>query len=930
VLVSAGLLAWAGPASAETDGDFTYFLNGGTSAVIANYASTGPKDVVIPDTVTDGTNTYSVTGVGSAAFANKQLTSVTIPDSVTTIDNSAFGTNRLTSVTIPDSVTTIGSSAFSSNDLTSVTISDSVTTIGDFAFASNELTSVTLGDSVTTIDGNAFYSNQLTSVTLGDSVATIGGNAFNANPDLVSVVFEGNAPTVTDAGNSVESFDTASGSLVLFYPSGATGFSTPIWHGYTSLPQAPVVTTGPSDVSVQAGGDASFTAEASGFPTPTVQWQVDAGTGFVDLTGETSTTLALTYVTVGMDSNKYRAVFSNTAGPDAVTDPATLTVTPATDGPFTFTTSGTTATITGYAITGPKDVTIPATVSDGTNTFDVTAIGDEAFSISQLTSVTVPDSVITVGDSAFYGNELTAITIPDSVTTIDNDAFGSNRLTSVTFGDAVATIGNDAFAVNRLTAVTVPDSMTTIGDSAFYGNELTSVTLPDSVTTIGDYAFYDNQLTSVTLGDSVATIGSNAFNANPDLVSVVFEGNAPTVTDAGNSVESFDTASGSLVLFYPSGATGFSTPIWHGYTSLPQAPVVTTGPSDVSVQAGGDASFTAEASGFPTPTVQWQVDAGTGFVDLTGETSTTLALTYVTAGMDSNKYRAVFSNTAGPDAVTDPATLTVTPATDGPFTFTTSGTTATITGYDNTAPKDVTIPATVTDGTNTFDVTAIGDSAFADNQLTSVTIPGSVTAIGDSAFDQNPDLVSVVFEGNAPTVTDAGDPTESFDTASGSLVLSYPFGATGFTTPTWHGYSTETPTVAGLAPTITGLAQVGQTLTADPGPVDPADAALTYQWNADGDPISDATGSTYQLTTAEAGETITVTITATAPDLNAQTETCDPTAVVATAVGSDAPTDAALPDTGGASWMMLVLGLASILAGTLTLATNRRRVTRRH
>jgi hypothetical protein len=443
----------------------------------------------------------------------------------------------------------------------------------------------------------------------------------------------------------------------------------------------------------------------------------------------------------------------------------------ATDGPFTFTTSGTTATITNYDNTGPKNLVIPATVTDGVNTYDVTVVGDDAFSSNGLTSVTIPDSVTSIGAYAFYGNQLTSATIGDSVTTIGHDAFSDSGLTSVTIGDSVTSIGASAFSINELTSVTIPDSVTTIGNHAFSYNELTSVTIPDSVTAMGDFAFFNNELASVMIPDSVTAIGEGAFNGN--------------------------------------------------------------------------------------------------------------LLTSVTI----------------PDSVT-----------------------------------------------------AIGDFAFASNQLTSVTIGDSVTAIGDFAFEDNPGLVSVVFEGNAPTVTDAAVSGESFDTASGSLVLTYFFGATGFSTPTWHGYTTAVtprPAVTGLAPTITGLAQVGQTLTADPGPVNPDDATLAYQWNAGGDPISDATGPTYQLTPAQEGQTITVTIIATAPGLTAQTETSDPTAVVApadttpetptdpdptpgTPTDSDTATsaDAALPDTGGRSRSILAIGLASILAGALTLTATRVRAHR--
>ena len=55
--------------------------------------------VVIPESVKDGGNTYSVTCIGSGAFFGIELTSVTIPNSVTTIGSSAFmDCDNLTSI----------------------------------------------------------------------------------------------------------------------------------------------------------------------------------------------------------------------------------------------------------------------------------------------------------------------------------------------------------------------------------------------------------------------------------------------------------------------------------------------------------------------------------------------------------------------------------------------------------------------------------------------------------------------------------------------------------------------------------------------------------------------------------------------------------------------------------------------------------------
>ena len=66
----------------------------------------------------------------------------------------------------------------------------------------------------------------------------------------------------------------------------------------------------------------------------------------------------------------------------------------------------------------------------------------------------------------------------------------------------------------------------------------------------------------------------------------------------------------------------------------------------------------------------------------------------------------------------------------------------TITGYKGTA-TDVVIPAQI----NGKPVVAIGEEAFADNDLTSVTIPNSVTSIGERAFYDN-QLTSITIEAN--------------------------------------------------------------------------------------------------------------------------------------------------------------------------------------
>lgn len=92
------------------------------------------------------------------------------------------------------------------------------------------------------------------------------------------------------------------------------------------------------------------------------------------------------------------------------------------------------------------------------------------------------------------------------------------------------------------------------------------------------------------------------------------------------------------------------------------APTITTQPINQTVTAGQTATFTAAASGNPTPTVQWQVSTNGGgtFTNVSGATSTTYSFT-TTAAQNGNQFRAVFTNSAG-SATSNAATLTVNPA----------------------------------------------------------------------------------------------------------------------------------------------------------------------------------------------------------------------------------------------------------------------------
>src|SRR5437867_3611557 len=171
---------------------------------------------------------------------------------------------------------------------------------------------------------------------------------------------------------------------------------------------------------------------------------------------------------------------------------------------FTYTNTNGTITITGY--TGPGgDVAIPAAI-DG---LPVTGIGDSAFyGLTNLTGITIPDSVTNLGDAAFAACvNLAHLAIGKGITAIKGGyEQGYDKATWGTF-----------MWCSSLTRLAIPDNVTKIGDG---------------ITHLGGAlgAFYGcSGLTNVTIGKGLAYLGAGAFNYCNNLAGVYFQGNAPTL-----------------------------------------------------------------------------------------------------------------------------------------------------------------------------------------------------------------------------------------------------------------------------------------------------------------------------------------------------------------------------------------------------------------
>ena len=156
-------------------------------------------------TVTDNQSTITAHECPTGAFVIPDT--IGIYPTVAIADNVFTGCTGLTSVTIPNSITSIGSTAFA---------------------GCTGLASVTLGAGVASIGNNAFLNcTSLTSVTIPASVTSIGISAFSDCTNLYNVHFLGNAPTM---GTNV--FANHKLGFVVYYITGATGFTIPTWGNY--------------------------------------------------------------------------------------------------------------------------------------------------------------------------------------------------------------------------------------------------------------------------------------------------------------------------------------------------------------------------------------------------------------------------------------------------------------------------------------------------------------------------------------------------------------------------------------------------------------------------------------------------------------------------------------------------------------------------
>ena len=159
---------------------------------------------------------------------------------------------------------------------------------------------------------------------------------------------------------------------------------------------------------------------------------------------------------------------------------------------------------------GYGEIIIPSHI-DGV---PVTEIAESAFAgMSQITSVTIPDTLSAIGRRAFAGTSLSHITIPNSVEQIGAQIFqGCGYLTEVTYNSNFEPSENGLFLnIPSLRKVTFGGSVVP-GYICCDSVSLREVVIAEGVEEIGHHAFYNcSSLTKVDLPPSLGYIGTEVF-----------------------------------------------------------------------------------------------------------------------------------------------------------------------------------------------------------------------------------------------------------------------------------------------------------------------------------------------------------------------------------------------------------------------------------
>lgn len=339
---------------------------------------------------------------------------------------------------------------------------------------------------------------------------------------------------------------------------------------------------------------------------------------------------------------------------------------------------------------------------------DVTSLGDWAFSsCHNLTSITLPNSIITLGYSPFQDckniKEFNGKYAADGGRCLIKDnaiiAYASASGTEYTIPDGVAVIAARSFWKNEnLTNVIIPDSIISIEECAFYYcTNLKSLSIPNSVTTIGESAFgWCLDLENITLPKGIKEISSSLFNQCEKLTDITMPDSVVTI-----QYSAFMNCKSLTNIIIPDNVSEIKRQAFYGCESL----LSITIPD--SVMTIGDQAF--------------EFCDSLKIVDI-GSNVSSLGNWVFRSCLNIERFTGKYATDGGRCLIKNNEII----------------------AYANASGNEYTIPKGV--------VTIAWDSFYRCNNLTNITIPDSVTTIGSGAFASCTGLTSVIIPDKVTTI----------------------------------------------------------------------------------------------------------------------------------------------------------------------------------
>lgn len=198
-------------------------------------------------------------------------------------------------------------------------------------------------------------------------------------------------------------------------------------------------------------------------------------------------------------------------------------------------TSPTTVCVTDEATKQSGELSISATVENEGTTYSVTSVGDYAFQWSDITALTLPETMDSLGRCAFSSTKIATLNLNDGLKYIGSYAFQSSyNLVSVDIPASVEEIADHAFfggSSCNLANVTLHEGLKKIGDAAFYSQKLTEIALPTTVDSIGSAFMSCAKLEKVALNEGLKYIGGGAFYGCKALTDITLPSTLEEVGD---------------------------------------------------------------------------------------------------------------------------------------------------------------------------------------------------------------------------------------------------------------------------------------------------------------------------------------------------------------------------------------------------------------